>query len=37
MATGKFLEGVVLYFHSDNKEDSQDEIVFKMTKDKLAK
>lgn len=37
MATGKFLEGVVLYFHSDDADDSQDEFVFKMTKDKIAR
>ena len=33
LATGKFLEGVVLYFQDGSGENSQDELVFRMTRD----
>ena len=36
LATGKFSEGVVLYFQ-EGEEDSQDEMVFRMTRDQMSK
>ena len=37
LATGKFLEGVVLYFQDEREDDSQDELVFRLSKDNLAR